>query len=394
MSGEPRRRPTGRAGKLTAGRAAATWHRVLIALAIASIVYGTFGAFLDAERHGTFLWDLDYYRLAAARWTAGDDPYLVEGSPTGYFYSVSATPLLARLFFGFESELAYAILTFLALGAALALTVSASRPPPRATPLCWIYAIAFGNSEVAYALATGNLATFTGLLMAGALMAASRRWWLFFYLLIGVASLIKPQALLLLVLPFALGELSKRAVVSLVPWCLDAALSWALWPELAASRAGAIWMGVVEPLQLRYSLAGRLSRLLDGSPGLDATTATMIALLVQLAVAVALAIAVRQRGEPHSPRGFALAAVAALAMLPRMGGYDAFVFGPAVLVAFLQPTTAKTERRGASLAAAVVLLAGLFKEGLAVLPLCALAAVLLSARGPGTAGSEATAEPE
>ncbi len=345
-------------------------------LAILSLSYGIVGAALDVEREGRILWDLDYYRTAAARWHAGLDPYLTASGPTGYYYAVTAAPLLAYIFLDFQADLLYALLVVVAIAGALLLAVRSVRPAPHIMALCWLYALAFGNAEVVYLLASGNLAWFAGLLQAGALFTASRGRWTLFYLFVGVASLIKPYSLVLLIVPFALGALSVWAVIAFVPLAVDTVLSRTLWPDLAASRVTAIWMGVIEPLQLRYSLAGRLSRLLARLE-MDVATATLLAVLVQLAVATAVVILLRRRRPSDHRRAFALAVVAAFSALPRMAGYDAFVFGPAVFVAFLLGSDSQVSRRSA-VVCALALLAGLLKEGLAVLPLLALAALWLS----------------
>jgi hypothetical protein len=347
-------------------------------LAILSLAYGTFGAFLDAERHDKFLWDLDYYRAAAERWSAGLDPYLSNSAPTGYYYSVTVTPLVGRLFSGFEAELLYTGLMSVALMLALAMSLRAVRAPPPAALLCWLYTLAFGNAEAVYVLASGNLACFTGLILAAALVAASRDKWVPFYLLVGIAALIKPYALLLLAVPFALRKVHKAATISVIPWAFDTAVTWTLLPELASSRVNAIRVGVIEPLQLRYSFSGRLSRVLADQLELEASTATLIAVLAQLALAMAFALSLRLRPPTDARRHFALAVVAAFAALPRMAGYDAFIFGPPVLVAFL-PRSA-SGRSSSVVVAILALLSGLLKEGLAILPLLALVAWQLTSR--------------
>lgn len=352
---------------------------LLGALAILSLVYGTVGAFRDAESHGKFLWDLDYYRATAARWDAGLDPYLEGTSPTGYYYSVTVTPLLARLFSGFEADLRYVGFMWVALMLSLALSLAAVKAPPPTAMVCWLYALAFGNAETVYVLATGNLAGFIGLVLAGALLAAAREKWLLFYLLVGIAALIKPYSLLLLAVPLALGKLSTLSGISLIPWAFDTVVSWTLFPELAASRVQAIRAGVIEPLQLRYSLAGRLSRVLADQLEMEASTATLIAVVAQLAIALALAISLRLWRPTDRRRAFALAVVAAFAALPRMAGYDAFIFGPGVLVAFFPPSDEGTPKIP-TVAAVLVLLCGLFKEGLAILPLLALATYAMALR--------------
>lgn len=145
---------------------------------------------------------------------------------------------------------------------------------------------------------------------------------------------------------------------------------------LAASRAEAVWMAVIEPLQLRASLAGRLSRFLARQLDVEVSTATLISVAVQLAVALGLALALRARRSEGAPVPFALAVVAAFSAIPRMAGYDAFAFGPAVFVAFMSSLEEGAYSRSARVAL-VALFAGLAKEGLALLPLLALAAVWL-----------------
>ncbi len=345
-------------------------------LAILSLSYGIVGAALDVEREGRILWDLDYYRTAAARWHAGLDPFLTASGPTGFYYAVTTAPLVASIFHDFQGDLLYALLAVVAIAGALLLSVRSVRPAPHVMALCWLYAVALGNAEVVYLLASGNLAWFAGLMQAGALFTASRGRWTLFYLFVGVASLIKPYSLLLLIVPFALGALSVWAVIAFVPLAVDTVLSRILWPDLAASRVTAIWMGVIEPLQLRYSLAGRLSRLLARLE-LDVAMATLIAVLVQLGVATALVILLRRRRPSDPQRAFALAAVAAFSALPRMAGYDAFVFGPAVFMAFFLGSDSRASRH-LTIICALALFAGLLKEGLAILPLLALAALWLS----------------
>lgn len=340
-----------------------------------SLAYGVLGAFEDSQLQGEAFWDLDYYRAAAGRWDAGQDPYLAEGRPTGYYYSITATPILARVFLGFEATGLYAVISTIGLLTALTLLVLAVRPPPGTVVLCWLYALAFGNADVIYAFASGNLAWLTGLLMAGALFAASRERWVPFYVLVGLASLIKPYALFLFAVPLSLGALSPLAVIGVLPIAVDALLAWAVWPTLVASRTQAVLLGVVEPLQMRYSITGRLSRALATQFGMEASTATLVALLVQLGVAAAIALVVYKRCPRPDRRCLALAAVGAFAAFPRMAGYDAYVFGPAVLIGFLSGEEDTPSRR-AAVASAIVLVAGLLKEGLAVLPLVALVALV------------------
>ncbi len=346
-------------------------------LAVVSLFYGIWGAIGDIEYQGEPLWDLDYYRTAAARWHVGLDPFLTEtGEPTGFYYTPTTAPLVAAIFFDFQADVFYALLVAMAIPGALLLSIRSVRPGREVLALCWLYALAFGNAEVIYLLASGNLAWLAGLLQAGALFAASRQRWTLFYVLVGVAALIKPYSLLLLVMPFVLGAVSMRAVIAfVVPLVIDTFLTRGIWPELAASRAHAIWLGVIEPLQLRYSLAGRLSRLFARLE-LDPATATTLAVLLQLAVATAIVILLRRRRPSDRQTAFALAVVAAFSALPRMAGYDAFVFGPAVFVAFWLGAGKEVPWRSA-VVCALALLAGLLKEGLAILPLLTLAALWL-----------------
>jgi hypothetical protein len=350
----------------------------LVLLLVAS-VYGALGVHRDVRSQGRLLWDLDYYRTAAARWSAGLDPYLADGQQTGYYYCVSVTPLVASLFPDFEATALYGVIAALGVAAALWLVMGAVRTEHAL--LCALYALAFGNADALYAWASGNLSWFTGLLLAAALFAASRGRWLGFYCLVGVASLVKPYALALLVVPTALGVLSPWALVALVPLALDVLLAAALWPELPVSRLEAIRLGVIEPLQLRYSLAGRLSRVF--AERLAPVTATVAAAAVQLGVVAALVVRLRRTaraGEQDQRRLFPLAVVVGFSTLPRMAGYDAFLFGPALFAAF-QPLLANRSRWVVA-AAALTLLAGLLKEGLAVLPILTLATLLLLPR-PG-----------
>jgi hypothetical protein len=340
---------------------------------LAALTYGVLGVRRDVARQGQALWDLDYYRTAAERWSSGLDPYVSDGRPTGYYYCVTVTPLVAGAFLDFEAEALYAAVVCLAVLAALGLSMVATRVRPDELVLCSVYAVAFGNAEALYACASGNLSWLTGLLLAAALWGASRDRWVAFYALLGVASLIKPYALVLLLVPLALGALSPWALLSFVPLLLDAALGASLWPELPASRLRAIWLGVIEPFQLRYSLTGRLSRILADNLGWGAAAATGVAAAVQFAVAGALALGVRRYPGPEPRRAFALAVMAGFAALPRMAGYDAFLFGPAVFVAFVPARVRGTS----AVAGLLALLAGLLKEGLAVLPVLALVAVWL-----------------
>ncbi len=364
MSGAP---PGGRRGLAA----------LLGVLAVLSLAYGAWGALVeDAAAQGGLLWDLGYYRDAAARWSAGLDPYQTDGSHTGYYYSLVLTPLISEVFLEFAAERLYAALVALAVLATLALALRAVAPAVAGSPLVWLYALAFGNADSVYVVASGNLGWLVGLLQAGGLLAASRGAWTSFYVLIGIAALFKPYSLLLLAVPFALGALTPRALLALAPPALNALLAAALWPGLAASRTAAIWSGVIEPLQLRYSLAGRLSRVLVDL-GADVPMATLLAVAAQLSVALAFLLALRWGSGSGDRQAFALALVAAFVALPRMAGYDAYVFGPAVLAAFLP--VARSAPRGAAMAAGVALVAGLFKEGLALLPPLALAALLLAA---------------
>lgn len=364
------------------------WRAALLIIAcLASLVYGVVGAWhVDAGREGERLWDLRYYRLAAGRWQSGLDPYLDGDEPTGYYYPPAVTPLLAAVAAAFEAVPLYAAAMTLATAAALALAVAAVRPPPDTRLVCWLYALAFGNSEVAYLLVSGNLAWVPGLGTAAALWAASRGRWPLFYLLIGLASLIKPYTLLLLVVPVALRRTSALAALALLPLTVEAVISWRLWPELGASRLAAIRAGVIEPLQLRYSFAGSLSGILTDR-GLDAGAATLLAALSQAALVLALVLTLRRRPPADARRGLALAAVAAVAAYPRMAGYDAFVFGPAVFVAFLPSIPGRGAAASGPVTAvrSAALLLLLLKEGLVLLPVLALAAVALAARGRGRA---------
>ena len=91
-----------------------------------------------------------------------------------------------------------------------------------------------------------------------------------------------------------------------------------------------------------------------------------------------------RRRPPKRPRGgpsclLVLLVIAAFAALPRMAGYDAFVFGPMAFAAFL-PAEGDGSPRRAQWAAYATLLAGLFKEGLAALPLLALVTLVLDRR--------------
>ncbi len=347
---------------------------LVVAVAL-SLAYAVPGALRNAEIHDGFLWDLDYYREAAAAWSAGADPYTEGRSPSGYYYTPIVTPLVARVFLGFEAETPYAVLAGIAIGAALWLALLAARPPAGSAHLCWLYALAFAGAEVIYVLATGNLAWLVGLLLAGALLAASRRSWPLFYLLVGLASLLKPYSLALLVVPLALGELSAWSVFALAPLAIDSVVSRLLWPGLAESRLEAIWSGILEPLNLYYSLAGRLSRLL-GDLGLEAWSATAIAYGAQLAVAALLLLQVRRRRKALAGRAFALAVVAAFAVVPRMGGYDAYIFGPAIFAAFWT-ARGQIRPRAATIVGLLAVGVGLLKDGLAALPLVALAALLV-----------------
>lgn len=348
---------------------------VLGILALLSLSYGLAGAFIDSDAKG-WLWDLEFYQAAAERWHSGSDPYIADGSTTAYFLPVTVTPLLARVFLDFQAELLYAMLSVLATAGALLLSVRAVNPLPSATLLCWLYVVAFGNSEAIFLPASGNLTWLASLIAAAALLTASRGHWTRFYVLVGVASFLKPYFLALVIVPFALGSLSVGVVIAFLPIIADAIVSRVFWPDLAASRLEGIWNGIIEPLQLRHSLAGQLSLLL-GRLDLHPATATVLAVLVQLSVALALVILLRRRG-PNDPRlAFAIAAVAAFAAVPRQSGYDAFVFGPAIFVAFFPGLEGRAPRQLA-IACFLALLAGLLKEGLAFLPLLALAAVWLS----------------
>ncbi len=99
--------------------------------------------------------------------------------------------------------------------AALALTIGALRRRSAPLLLCVLYTLALGNGQALYLFLSGNLTWLAGLLKGASLLVASRRQWRAFYLLVGVAALIKPDALVLLVLPFAL-----RALMLVLMACL------------------------------------------------------------------------------------------------------------------------------------------------------------------------------
>lgn len=348
---------------------------ILGIVAFLSLSYGIVGGFLDVDSKG-WLWDTEVYEATAERWHTGSNPYIADGSTTSYFLAVTATPLLARVFHDFEAKLLYSLLAVWATAGALLLSVRAAGPLPSATLLCWLYVIAFANAEVFYLIASGNLTWLASLVAAAALLTASRGQWTRFYIFVGVASLLKPYFLALLIVPFALGALSPGVVLALLPSVADVIVSGVLWPAIAVSRLEGIWNGIIMPLQLRKSLAGQLSRLL-AELDLNPATATVLAVVFQLSVALALVMLLRRRG-PSQPRlAFAIAVVAAFAAVPRQSGYDAFVFGPAIFVAFFPGLKGGVPPLFA-ITCLLTLVAGLFKDDLAFLPLLALAAAWLS----------------
>lgn len=357
---------------------------MLAALAAASLIYGAIGVLDDAEREGSLLWDLRFYRAAAARWHAGEDPFLDDGAQVGYYYSISVTPLHARVFHRFEAEGVYLLVMVLAISATIWLSISAARAPPEIVLPCALYALAFGGAEALYTLGAGNLAWLVSLLAAVALWGASRGRWPLFYVLIGLASLLKPYTLALLLVPWVLRSVSPLIVLALVPIVVDGALGRALRPEWVASRTEAIWLGIIEPLQLRYTVAGRLSRLLHDL-GLDVGAATALAVGVQLAICAAIALLVRRRlrGPDVQPPAFALATVTAFTAVIRMAGYDAYLFAPATFVAFWYALESSPSRPARAAVTAILAL-GVFKEGLVYLPLLILLWLLIS-RAPLTA---------
>ncbi len=366
------------------------WMLVMLGLVtLLSLSYGLSGAFLDVDRDG-WLWDTEVYEAMAERWHSGSDPYMADGSATSYFLAVTVTPLLARVFHDFEAKLLYSLLAVWATAGALLLSVRAVRPAGSAALLCWLYVVAFANAEVFYLVASGNLTWLASLVAAAALLTASRGQWTRFYILVGVAALLKPYFLAMLMVPFALGSLSLGAVLAFLPTVADGIVSRVLWPDLAASRLEGIWNGIIVPLQLRKSLAGQLSRLL-AELDLSPMTATALAVAFQFSVALALAMLLRRRRPGDPGLAFAIAVVAAFAAVPRQSGYDAFVFAPAIFVTFW-PGLKGRVRPLFAMTCLLTLLAGLFKDDLAFLPLLALAALWLRPL-PASGGADQTVFP-
>jgi len=337
---------------------------VLVAGATALLPYRVLKALRYGEPLGGPLWDLDVYRLAASRWAAGLDPYWAGGETTGYIYSPSITPLMTAVFRDFGAELAYLVVMVAAVVATVLLLFRSLVPAWPPLWLCGVYAVAFGSGEIPYLLLTGNLAWFAGILAAVAIAAGARGRWSWFYVLVGLIALVKPYLLALLVVPLALRRISPWAALAAAPLAIDALLTAYLWPGLAASRALSVGTRVIESMQLGYSLSGRFSRVLERWWGMEPVPATVLAGLAQVAVAALVIILVRRRGA--DPRAPALAVVAAFALVPRMGGYDAFLFGPAFMAGLWPARHARLA--GASALGGGVVLAGLFKEGLALLP--------------------------
>lgn len=350
---------------------AVRWPQLLVlCLAVVSLTHGLRTTAVKTVERGLF-WDVEYYRAAAERATRGLDPYLANGEPTGYFYSPSVTPLVALVFEGFDAHALYGALIGVALVAALALVIAACRRPEAPLLLAAVYTLAFGNGKPPYLFVSGNLAWLVGLGQAAALYAAFRGKWRLFYLIIGCAALVKPHALAMLLVPLAMRALSPWVLLALAPPFIDFLLGLTLWSDLAQSRAEAIWTGLVEPLRLRYSLASGLARGLVGLGLMGAGGAIALAMAVQTALAATLALLIRARSALDPTRALALATIAACCALPRVTTYDAFVFGPAVFFAFWP---ARIHSR-AALPLAVLAL-GLFKEGMPILPLAMLAALL------------------
>lgn len=180
----------------------------------------------------------------------------------------------------------------------------------------------------------------------------------------GVAALIKPYSLAMLIVPFLMRSLSSRAFIAGAPLAVDALVSRWLWPGLIEDRGEAVWRAVGESMRLGNSLTGGVSRVLVklGLAGPEAALA--LGAVAHLGFVAILILTLRNK-VAEERRGLAWATVAVCCALPRMAAYDAFIFGPAVLVA-LWPIRGRAANLGP--AASAILALALFKEAFVVLP--------------------------
>ncbi len=286
-----------------------------------------------------FFWDARVYAHGISTWKAGlVDPYSQEAAydngqeipmrfvyPPLFLKSGAAISQLLPGKFSFPLYLAFDALAMASIPWLLATGYVRS---DWLTPLLAAFLFTLQpRFLMERALLSGNMATlFYALVLAAGALGLRRKRWLFFYLAVCLASLVKPTFLMFLLLPLLAGEGQLLPSIFSIGAVFAAYAAERLaWPGLSHSFSDAVYAQVVVNHDFGLGLYGYFARL---GHGIAILRSPEKALFCHFAVIVPLVLSVfllrKRRGLP-SAANLWVPALLVLTILanPRLQGYDA-----------------------------------------------------------------------
>ncbi len=336
------------------------------------------------------LWDARVYAHAIAAFRAGSDPYSLADGGLPFVYPplfLYAGALLAHLIHGRPAWILYlAVLTASTLAISWLLATQYLRTtwltPAIALTVFVLQPRLFG--EIVFL--SGNLgAPLYALILMAALPGLRRNRWLWFYLAIILAALIKPPFLAFLVLPLFAATRQLLPTLATAAATLAAYAAQArLLPTLFAAFQDAVRVQLIVRQDAGFGFLAWFLKFDQRLPRFHGLIAPCAYLAVMAALILALIVLRRRAGTAPDPAlWLPLLLVFAILANPRMQAYDAeiAVLPAIVLCVECIRVIPATPRRTAFIAASLALLTALLsRDAQAAVFLLFTAAILLALR--------------